>query len=982
MRPNRYTLTAVFFLILCLVTVPSFSQQGISFDLKKPAEYEERVLRSERSEEKKFTLYQRFIQNTVTHYNFYFNANNKLNDVLERAKSSFTDDYSLLLPFYNYSLDKTAADSIQLDSITYKSSTGIALHDLRNDWVDNLYLLWGASYYLQKKFDSAYLMFQFINYAFAPKEKDGYYLAIGSSRDGNSALSISTKEKNSLPRKVFAEPPSRNDAFIWQIRNFLAQDQFAEAASLIVTLRTDPVFPKRLHNDLEEVQALWFYKQNMWDSAAAHLINALDNATNKKEKARWEYLAAQLYELAGNYKESEKFYTKVSSHTTDPVMDIYARLFAIRVNKDEGEKTIEKNVAELVKMAKRDKYTDYRDIIYYMAAQMLLEGNNTDGAIALLLKSTQYAVSGNEAQRNKAFLQLAELSFAKKQYRPAYNFYDSLRLDDPSLKNVEALTARKEMLGRLATSFEIIDRQDSLQKIALLPEEERQDFVKKMVKQIRKQQGLKEEAPVSAGSPFATTTAPTLFPTGETKGEWYFYNAAFRTTGQNEFKNRWGNRANSDNWRRSAALVAGVNATTTTPQQDNDSKATATNQSGADVFFDGLFGNLPITPEQLKTSNDSIQQAMFVLGRIYVQEIEDCPAGTETFEELRSRFPQFEKMDEVLFNLYYCYNKNGEMAKAIAIKKLMSEKYATSNFTTIVITGKNPNSTSANTDATKTYEKIYDLFIEGNFDQAIAQKKAADAQYGKNFWTPQLLYIEAIFYIKQRDDGAATSILNSIVSQFPNTPLATKAATLLDVLSRRNQIETELRNLVVTRAEGDTAANKPLPPVVKVNPPVRDTVSIVKTTPPPVTNNNLPQKDTTVTKPLPPVATAFTYSPDAAHYVVLILNKIDPVFVNEAKNAFIRYNKDTYYNKTFTAELFELNPDNRLLLIAPYKTAQEAIDYIEKARPKTATEILPWLRGGKYSFSILSNSNFDVLKNSKDIEKYKDFINQQLPGKF
>ena len=981
MRPKRYTLTAVFFLILCQVTIPCLSQQGISFDLKKPKEYEERVLRSERSEEKKFTLPKRFIQNTVTHYNFYFNANNKLNDVLEKAKSSFTDDYSLLLPFYNYSLDITAADSVQLDSITYKSSTGIALHDLRNDWVDNLYLLWGASYYLQKKFDSAYLMFQFINYAFAPKEKDGYYLAIGSSRDGNSALSISTKEKNSLPRKVFAEPPSRNDAFIWQIRNFLAQEQFAEAASLIVTLRSDPVFPKRLKNDLEEVQALWFYKQNMWDSAAAHLVNALDNATNKQEKARWEYLAAQLYELAGNYKEAEKFYSKVSSHTTDPVMDIYARLFVIRVNKDEGEKAIEKNVAELVKMAKRDKYEDYRDIIYYMAAQMLLEGNNVDAAMQLLLKSTKYSTTSNAAQRNKAFQQLAELSFAKKQYRPAYNFYDSLQLDEPSLKDVAALTARKEMLGRLATSFEVMERQDSLQRIALLPEDERRDFIKKMVKQIRKAQGLKEEAPLSTGSPF-TTASPALFPTGEQKGEWYFYNAAFRANGQNEFKSRWGNRPNSDNWRRSAALIAGVN-TTTTPQRDNDGKTTATNQSVADVSYDGLLGNLPITPEQLKVSNDSIQQAMFVLGRIYVQEIEDCAAGTETFEELRSRFPQFEKMDEVLFNLYYCYNKNGETTKAAAIKKIMGEKYAASNFTTIVTTGKNPSPGSANTDATKTYEKIYDLFIEGDFDQAVAQKKAADKQYGKNFWTPQLLYIEAVYYIKQRDDSTASGVLNSIVSQFPNTALAAKSATLLDVLSRRNQIETELRNLVVTRAADDANTNNPAPPVVNVKPPVQDTTTIGKTTQPPVANNNnIPQKDTTVTKPLPPVATAFTYSPNDAHYVMLILNKIDPVFVNEAKNAFVRYNKDTYYNKTFTAELFELNPDNRLLLIAPFKTAQEAIDYIEKTRPKTATEILPWLKGGKYSFSILNNSNFDVLKNTKDIEKYKEFISQQLPGKF
>ena len=225
------------------------------------------------------------------------------------------------------------------------------------------------------------------------------------------------------------------------------------------------------------MQAYWFYKQNMWDSSVVHLVKALDNATNQQEKARWEYLAAQLYEMTGNYKESEKYYAKVATHTTDPVMDVYARLFAIRVNKDSSEKNIEKNIAELVKMAKRDKYQDYRDIIYYMAAQMQLERNNVDGAIALLLKSTQYT-SNNLAQRNKAFLQLAELSFTKKQYRQAYNFYDSLRLDDPSLKNVEALTAKKGLLGNVATQIEIIERQDSLQHIASLPEDERSDFVK------------------------------------------------------------------------------------------------------------------------------------------------------------------------------------------------------------------------------------------------------------------------------------------------------------------------------------------------------------------------------------------------------------------------------------------------------------------------------------------------------------------------
>jgi len=976
MRVTRYTITAAFTLILLQCTVPGFGQLGIMFDIKKPKEYDERVLRSEKSDQKKFTLPRRFIQNTVTHYNYYFNANLKLNEVLERAKTSFVDDYSKLLPFYNYSLDVTAADSIQLDSITYKSSSGIALHDLRNDWVDNLYLLWGASFYLQKKFDSAYLMFQFINYAFAPKEKDGYYKTIGSGRDGNSALSISTKEKNSITKKIFSQPPSRNDAFIWQIRNHLAQDEMAEAASLIVALRSDPLFPKRLNNDLHEVQAYWFYKQNMWDSSAAHLAKALSNATNKQEQARWEYLLAQLYEMSGQYKEAEDFYDKVIGHTTDPILDIYARLAVIRANKDEGEKSIDKNVAELVKMAKREKYVDYRDIIYYMAAQMQLDVKNYDEAIALLKKSTEYA-SNNPAQRNKAFLQLAELTFSRQLYRQSYNFYDSLNLADSSITNPEEITARKKSLGILATNMEILERQDSLQRIAAMPEEERREFVKKLVKQIRKAQGLKDEGTLTTGNPIVT---PTLFPTNNSapKGEWYFYNSTYRSRGQAEFKTRWGNRPNVDNWRRSATIIAGMQANN---QQQNQERGGS--QSGSsEITFDGLYDNLPLTPEKLKISNDSVQNALFALGKVYVQEIENCTRGTETLENLRSRFPEFNPMDEVLFNLYYCYNKNGETAKAAAIKKLMAEKHSSSNLTTIVTTGKDPKSKTANTDATKKYEAIYDLFIEGQFEQAIKEKKAADSIYGKNYWTPQLLYIEAVYYIKQRNDSTAVTVLNSIITEFPNTPLAARAANMLNVLGRRAQIEEELRNMVVTRATDTTIGKTIIPAVTK---PVRDTVRTITN---PVVNNNNPIRpviDSSGVRPVTPSITnntAFTHAANDPHYVVLILNKVDPVFSNEARNAFSRYNRETYYNKTYSIDLFELDAENRLLLIAPFPNALEAIAYIDKAKPKTATEILPWLKGGKYSYSILTNANFDLLKGNKNLESYKAFLNQYYPGRF
>jgi hypothetical protein len=988
MSLTRYTTISIaIFLVYCHLTAPAFGQLGFTPDVKKPKEFENRTLRSEKSDQKKFTLTKRFIQNTITHYNYYFNATNKLNEILDRAKLAFTDDYSQLIPFYNYTLEATAADSIQLDSISYKAQTGIVLHDLRNDWVDNLYLLWGASYYLKQQFDSAYLMFQFINYAFAEKEKDGYYKTIGSAMDGNSAINISTKEKSSLTKKIFSEPPSRNDAFIWQVRNYLAQDRYSEAAILITALKNDPLFPARLQNDLEEVQAYSFYKQKMWDSTSAHLENALSNASRKGEKARWEYLLAQLYEMTGKFKTAEDFYSKSIGHTTDPIMDIYARLALVRVNKDGGENYIQENINSLVKMAKRDKYQDYRDIIYYMAAQMELERKNTDGALALLLKSTKYA-SNNPAQRNKAFLQLAELSFEKKKYRQSYNFYDSLQPDDPALKNPEAIAARKVILSKLADNMEIIERQDSLQRIAALPENERKSLIKKLVRQIRKEQGLKDEGvATNVVNPLKQQAPAPLFADNKKKGEWYFYNKTSRERGLADFQAKWGKRTNRDDWRRSAAASSGRNYANT--EQSTIRNATQEPaEEDIEITFDVLNEKLPLTPEKMQQSNDSIQTAQFELGILYIQQLEDCSSGTETLEGIRTRFPEHPKMEEVLFNLYYCYNKNGETAKANAIKQLMGKQYANSDLTNILTTGKKPGADVQELPVTKTYEKIYDLFIEGNFAEAIEQKRVADSIYGSNHWTPQLLYIEAVYHIKQRNDSIATEVLTNIVNKFDGTPLAIKATNLLSVLSRRDEIEEELRNLVINMPAPDTTTNQPAPVTIKDKPALqqpakatKDSV-VAKPVQPPVVINK-PAKDTITKQPVKQAAGPFyNYEAELPHYVVIVLNKVDPIFINEAKNAFSRYNRDTYYNKQMQAELVEIDNDNRLLLISPFKNAAEAVAYVDQTRPKTSNEIIPWLKGGKYSYSIITEQNLEILKNSKDLDKYKQFLDKNVPGKF
>jgi len=982
MNLDRKIYSKFLFFILCLSFIQGHAQLGFSFDIKKPDQYDDRVLGSEKSESKKFTLPRRFTQNTFTHYNYVFNTKNKLNEVLEAAKLDHVDDYTELLPFYNYTLDRTAADSLQLDSIISKSTTGLVLHDLRNDWIDNLYLFMGAAYYLGKQFDSAYLTFQFINYAFAKKEKDGYYKTIGSKFDDNSPLSISTVEKNSIPKKIFSEPPSRNDAFIWQIRTLIAMNEYAEAASLIITLKNDPAFPKRLQNDLEEVQALWFYNSNVYDSSAVHLEKALSNATNKKERARWEFLIAQLYERSGNIELAKEFYDKVINHTIDPVMEIYARLHSIRINKEGGDNYIDRNIAELMKMARRDKYYDYRDVIYYTIAQMEIERNNFEAAQANLEKSTKNNTN-NPGLKNKAFLQMAELAFQQKKYKLARNFYDSVDVRDPGLKNVDEIVAKQQVLAKIAMQLDIIERQDSLQKIAAMPEDERKDFVKKVVRQIRKQQGLKEEA---ASGP--TTLVPIgpqkneaqdLFSSNSSKGEWYFYNTAVKTKGATEFKARWGNRPNVDNWRRSAGLNFQQANKTIPGAPDIATKTNPKTTAPGEITFDALYENLPLTDELKKLSNDSLSEALYLVGKAFANELEDCESAIKVNQEIVDRFPAFKKMDEVLFTLYYCYRKSGDASKANQVKAQLEQKFPGNRLTTIVTTGKDPGSNS-NPEATKAYEQIYDLFIEGNFEKAVTDKAIADSIYGSTYWTPQLMYIESVYYIKQKDDAKATQILNEIIAKQPGTPMAIKAATMIDVLSRRQKIEDELNNLNVQRVEDrrpvvDTLAKQ-------------DTVAIVQ----------LPQKEKpnevvkapdqkTVVKPVDtlanrPLITSYTFKPDDKYYAVVILSKVDMVWVNETKNAFNIYNRGKYYNKQFEYTVNPLNPEYKLLLIGNFDNAQAAADYVQAVKPVSTSQIVPWLAADKYTFTIISAANLEVLKTQQDIGLYKQFIEKNMPGKF
>jgi hypothetical protein len=125
-------------------------------------------------------------------------------------------------------------------------------------------------------------------------------------------------------------------------------------------------------------------------------------------------------------------------------------------------------------MGRRDKYTNYRDIIYYTAAQIELERNNIPGAKEMLIRSTKATSANlNPAQRSRSFLLLGDLSYNEKDYYSAKSYYDSVNNNDPGVPDPVALDTKKMVLSMIVSHLDIIQRQDSLQKIAAMPEAER-----------------------------------------------------------------------------------------------------------------------------------------------------------------------------------------------------------------------------------------------------------------------------------------------------------------------------------------------------------------------------------------------------------------------------------------------------------------------------------------------------------------------------
>jgi TolA-binding protein len=469
------------------------------------------------------------------------------------------------------------------------------------------------------------------------------------------------------------------------------------------------------------------------------------------------------------------------------------------------------------------------------------------------------------------------------------------------------------------------------------------------------------------------------------RGDWYFADPSLKSKGYTTFKQTWGNRPNVDNWRRQAA-IAQAGSGPRDPRAVGGAAGTDTAEGGqmtGALTVEGLLENLPLTPEKMELSEDSVANALVNLGMIYIDQLEEYDAAIDSLERFVGKYPYHTRRPEALYYLYFAYKKTGRDADAANARAELDKKYAGSGMQQMLENALTGNEKKQKDEITNAYEHVYNLFIEGNFKEAVEQKTINDSIYGSRYWTPQLLYIESVYFMHSRQDEEATKVLNSIIETYPDDPMAEKAKNILEVLGRRTEIEDYLTKLEIKREEDTVLViNQPQQPREQIGTPMEQDSTTLR----PVNLNNIDsnttgRKDVNVVAP-PPVSkkdtvaeipSHFTFNVEAPHAVVIVLTKVDPVYVSESRNAFNRYNQQNFYNQTIDISNQTLNDSVRLVVMSGFSSAATAMQYLQKTEPVAKTQIVPWLPGGKLTFLLISNDNLEVLKKNQDMQEYLEF---------
>ncbi|HAN79213.1 MAG TPA: hypothetical protein DCQ31_16310 [Bacteroidales bacterium] len=481
---------------------------------------------------------------------------------------------------------------------------------------------------------------------------------------------------------------------------------------------------------------------------------------------------------------------------------------------------------------------------------------------------------------------------------------------DTKHSRYKELKLKTDNLGGLVEQLQIIALNDSLLKLAAMPENSRLSVIDQLIEKVkraeeeaknpnnRQTQYMQDEFDRNKG--------------GQSGSTFYFYNQASVSIGTAEFKKKWGARRLEDDWRRKNKAIVEFDDNADSEGEDENSADKITDNKSREFYLQ----DIPLTDSLRVIVIANIEKAYLKAAEIYKLNLTDYNASAKVYEEFIAKFPKNGFLSAVYYDLYLIYAEIKNTEKSEFYKKKLINEYPESNYAKLFT---NPEYIKEiarkEAEAERFYEQVYQAFQLKNFNRVIADAAIANANFPNHKLLPKFNFLKVMSLGALNGQEVFATELQQYIAEVKHPELKKRAEEMLAVLVSSNAVVSEK--------------------IIEKEIEIYDT------------NLNF------------------------VHIFGLIVYATE-INTEELKFRLLGFNLDNYTNENYLVEVLSLDENTKLFLVKTFVDKAMARDYFTKIQSNT--EVFKNLKPDTYKLMYISLPNFGVLTTDKSTEKYLQFF--------
>ena len=726
-------------------------------------------------------------------YNTYFNGHEAYKEGVLLQEQGNRDNFTEVIPLYvtgNKATVKIGTGNF--DRAVEKSQKAIKMHSItkRPEWNKSRPKTAKDRIWLSQKEYNPFLWRAWVMMGEAQFRKGEYMEAASTFAY--------------IQRLYFSKPNLVARARLLEARCYAEMEWFYDAEDLISRAQRDS-FPDNLEPLKASVLGDMQLRQKQYPEAILNIEKALKGEHRNLPKTRMYLLLGQLYHRIGHDPEAYRYFKKVIRRNPPYELEFNARIqMSEAMSKNQSKQIIRK----LKAMAKNPKNKEYLDQVYYAIGNIYLSKGDTTHAIWAYKDGVEKSTR-NGIEKGVVLLHLGQLYWNREKFVDAQKCYSqAFGLLDKDHDSYREVDERSKILDELLPYASAVELQDSLQMMASLDSVTRMEKIKKTIEELKKKEKEEEKKAMEAANPQANQGRQR--PGGvvqqgvgnrnaQQTAVWYFYNPTAVAAGKAEFERKWGKRELADDWRRNNKTVLNdfneeeltdsvlaakdsIAAVEDSIYQANKGKKQSRAEKDsikAEEYANDphrpeyYLKDIPFTEEQMAASNAALVEGLYGAAIIYKDRMDNFPLAERTFQRILLNFPDFQKMDEIYYNMFQLYSRMERRDDAEDYKQRLIAEYPDNEHGKLIA---DPDfefkGRYGKQIEDSVYQDTYDAFKFSDYHTVIRNSQEMAEEYPEGANRARFMFLEALSKLELGDREHFMADLRTIVEKYPQSSVS------------------------------------------------------------------------------------------------------------------------------------------------------------------------------------------------------------------